>query len=134
MTHCGLPIEQALLLKRYATLSYITYINCLRAIFFNPWRTMSTTTDTQSVSPPRMTIWRVRLISCDGGQPGREWKAKFFRHKKDAKNCLFKEIAESDRRNPKYLFKTTEEMVDGVVGYCNWQFGGMLTMDAVEVH
>jgi hypothetical protein len=41
-------------------------------------------------------------------------------------------IAESDARNPKYPFKKDLECVDGVRGYCNWQFGIMLTVDAVE--
>lgn len=80
----------------------------------------------------RLVIWRVRKISCDGGQPGREWLSEFFLDKGKASNRLMELIAESDRRNPKYPFRSDHEELDGVRGYCNWQFGVMLTMDSVE--
>lgn len=79
-----------------------------------------------------IVIWRVRQISCDGGQLGREWSAEFFLDECRASNHLKELLAESDRRNPKYPFEKDQEELDGVRGYCNWQFGIMLTMDAVE--
>jgi len=96
-------------------------------------RKTMTTENGQSVAPLHpIVIWRVRRISCDGGQPGREWSSEFFLDEYKASNRLMELIAESDSRNPKYPFKKDQEFVGGVRGYCNWQFGIMLTMDAVE--
>jgi len=93
---------------------------------------------TETPSPPEpptsnLVIWRVRQISCDGGQPGREWLSKFFTDETKAAALLSEWIFESNKRNPKYLFREEQEVVGGVRGYRNWKFGIMLTMDAVEV-
>jgi hypothetical protein len=79
-----------------------------------------------------VVIWRVRRISCHGGQLGREWSSEFFLDECKASHRLMELVAESNKRNPRYPFKTDQEELDGVRGYCNWQFGIMLTMDAVE--
>ena len=78
-------------------------------------------------------IWRVRRIDCDGRLPGRVWSSEYFADEQEAVQRLKELIAESDERNPRYPFETQEEDIDGIRGYCNWQFGIMLTLDSAEV-
>lgn len=73
------------------------------------------------------------MVSCDGFQLGREWLSEFFLDERRASSRLMELIAESDRKNPKYPFEKKQREIDGVRGYCNWQFGIMFTMDAVAV-
>jgi len=94
---------------------------------------MITENGQSSDSPRRVTVWRVRTLSCDGGLPGREWSAEFFMDRRVAESRIRELIAQSDERNPNYPFREQQEDLDGVVGFCNWQFGTMLTLDAVEV-
>lgn len=79
------------------------------------------------------TLYRVRSISCDGGVIGRTWNEDFFFNEEDANHRLRTLISENDNRNPKYPFKTLPEIIDGISGYCNWQFTTMLTVDKVEI-
>lgn len=81
-----------------------------------------------------MKIYRVRVISCDGGKPGREWQVFLFLNLVDASRKLHELIDESDKRNPKYPFEKTPENLDKISGYCNWQFGTMITLDSLEVN
>lgn len=81
-----------------------------------------------------MTIYRVRKISCDGNRLGRVWSEEFFYVELVAANRLTELIIDSDKQNPKYPFSTTAVSVEGVVGFCNWQFGIMVVKDSVEVH
>lgn len=78
-------------------------------------------------------IYRVRTISCDGGRLGRTWAENFFFDRIDAEDYLKKLIRESDERNPRYLYKSESENVDGLVGFCNWQFGIMIALDYISV-
>ena len=80
-----------------------------------------------------MVIWRVRELSCDGGEIGRSWCEKFFTSRTKAEAWMLQRIAESDERNPRYLFQKSNETIDGVVGRCNWQFMTMLSVDSVDV-
>ena len=80
-----------------------------------------------------MKIYRVRELSCDGGRIGRVWLEKFFMDPHAALKYLQDYIVDSDRRNPKYPFKKEPEEIDGVYGYCNWQFGTMISTDMVRV-
>ncbi|TWU51484.1 hypothetical protein Poly59_30760 [Rubripirellula reticaptiva] len=95
-------------------------------------KTLSAEKSASTTSVQSLVIWRVRLVSCDGMRQGREWSAEFFTSKESAERRLQESIDESDRRNPKYLFESQQEDVDGLRGNCNWQFGEMLVMDAVE--
>lgn len=79
-----------------------------------------------------MIIWRVRYISCDGGRIGNE-SMEFFFQKEMAEKRMQELIEQSNKRNPKYLFETKTTSLDGVVGYCNWQFMNMLAVDSVKV-
>lgn len=80
-----------------------------------------------------MVIWRVRCLSCDGGHVGRVWSEKFFFDSPAAIECQQNLISTSNDRNPKYLYKTEQESIDNVFGYCNWQFGTMIVLDSVKV-
>jgi len=90
-------------------------------------------TSSQPQKTEPLVIWRVRSLSCDGGHIGKEWAAWFFQEKTAAESRLRQRIDSSNQRNPKYPFNEKPVAIDGVVGFCNWQFGLMLTMDGVEV-
>ncbi len=77
--------------------------------------------------------WRVRKLSCDGGCIGREWSCELFELEYVAVNRFNEIIEESNKRNPKHLFSKRMEVIDGVVGICNWQFGIMLSIDKVHI-
>ena len=77
--------------------------------------------------------WRVRVISCDGGLPGRAWVERFFLRKDAADKRMLEIIEDSNIRNPKYPYGAHEENLEGIVGYCNWQFGIMVTVDSIEI-
>lgn len=79
------------------------------------------------------TVFRLREISCDGAKPGCEHRSAYFFTKKLAEDTLHNWICQYNTRNPKYKFNTKLETLDGVTGYCNWQFGIMITLDTVEV-
>jgi len=80
-----------------------------------------------------IVIWRVRSLSCDGGSIGRTWSEIFFQDADEALAQLQNQIAKSDKQNPKYPYKTQQESIDNVFGYCNWQFGNMMALDSVKV-
>ena len=61
-------------------------------------------------------------------------RQSFFLDERKASKRLMELIAEKNRRNPKYPFNACQEELDGVRGYCNWQFGIMLTIDSVKVY
>lgn len=79
------------------------------------------------------TIWRIRKVSCDGGKLGKEWATEFFTDMNMAENRLMEWVAEHNNRNPQYKFKTELEEIDGVRGFCNWQFGIMLAIENVKL-
>jgi hypothetical protein len=94
---------------------------------------MSETNKTVVLNEWSFNIWRVRKVSFDGAQIGREWKSAFFLNEAKALDYMRQLIEESNKSNPKYPFETEQEDLDGVRGYCNWQFGSMITMDSVRV-
>lgn len=81
----------------------------------------------------RIIIWRVRQLSCDGGQIGKSWEEKFFMNRETAEDFMQKRINQNNERNPQYLFKDTLENIEGIVGRCNWQFGSMIALDSFEI-
>lgn len=80
-----------------------------------------------------LILYRVRTISCDGGRQGKTWSEKFFFSLREAEDYQKKLLRESDERNPKYPFKKEVENIDGIYGYCNWQFGTMIAVDKIFV-
>ena len=89
--------------------------------------------DNEEKPPVPMVIWRVKTASCDGGRLGRVWGEHFYFTQEQAVNHMMRVIRESNERNPRYLFKTEPETIDGVTGYCNWQFGIMTAVNSVTV-
>jgi len=80
-----------------------------------------------------MIIWRCRTLSCDGGMIGKTWSEFFYRDRDSADRKMDQIILNYNIRNPKRLFKDTEEMIDKVAGRCNWNFGIMVTVDCVNI-
>lgn len=81
-----------------------------------------------------LPIWRVRKIACDGRRLGKTWQENFFSNADDAEQFLRDTIAASDERNPKYPYEKNVEGIENVWGYCNWQFGLMVTLDKFWVN
>lgn len=80
-----------------------------------------------------MVIWRCRVVSCDGGRIGKVWSEKFFFLPESA-DAYTKEIIElSNKKNPKYQYDKDQKEIDGIYGYCNWQFMVMVVVDSCEV-
>lgn len=88
----------------------------------------------EAVKPAGLLVWRVRTIDCDGGKLGHVWAETFFRAEESATNHLKKVIEEKNLKNPKYPYKADSEVIDGVSGFCNWQFSTMVAMDSFEVN
>lgn len=78
-----------------------------------------------------IVIWRVRILSCDGGRIGRSWSDEFFLKEDSAKMKMNQLIRDSDERNPQHLFKTSQETIENTVGICNRHLGIMLVVDSV---
>ena len=82
-----------------------------------------------------MTLWRCKRLSCDGGRLGKVWQEWFFLSEGEAKNKLYQEVSDRNTveldRGSKCRWKP--DTVEGVEGYCNWQYGSMLICDRVEV-
>lgn len=83
--------------------------------------------------PAKQTIWRVRLLDCDGRRIGRTWREDFFHSEDEALQQQKELIADSNRRHPSHPYEMQMERVDSISGYCNWQFGVMTTVDVIEI-
>lgn len=76
-------------------------------------------------------IYRVRELSCDGGHLGKTWEETFFFDVEDAESHLKKLIKKSNEQNPQYPY--VPQAIDGLRGFCNWQFGIMIALDYISV-
>jgi hypothetical protein len=89
--------------------------------------------DNEAKPPVSMVIWRVQKASCDGGRLGRVWGEYFYFTQEQAVNHMMRAIRKRNESNPKYLFETEPETINGVTGYCNWQFSVMIAVNSVTV-
>jgi hypothetical protein len=80
-----------------------------------------------------MFIARVREVNCDGNKQGRTWSERFFKSLDKAEGYQNQLIDESNKKNPRNMFNKEIECVDSLYGYCNWQYGIMITIDKVFV-
>jgi hypothetical protein len=78
-------------------------------------------------------LTRVRTLSCDGRRIGKTRNEEFFFDVDDAMDHQKKLIQDSDEKNPAHTFKEEIEAIDGIFGFCNWQFGIMIAVDRIEV-
>lgn len=81
-------------------------------------------------------IWRVKIVACDGNQLGKVWQEWFFNSKELAeiflKDKIKTENNEELKRNRNFaLYK--KDLVEGISGYCNWQYGTMLLLDEIKI-
>ncbi len=81
-----------------------------------------------------MICHRVRTLDCDGRKIGKVWAEEFYGKLIDAEILQSKIIEKSDSRNPKYPFEKDIEGIEGIYGYCNWQFGIMVTVDRFVIN
>lgn len=75
------------------------------------------------------TVWRVRVMNCDGGQLGKIWTESFFFSKEAALDCLRRKVIERNQSSAVYKQDTVEHLT----GWCSWQHGIMIAMDEVVV-
>jgi len=99
-----------------------------------------------------LVIWRVRLVSCDGGQIGRCWSEWFFLDGEVAREFYLAEVKsknklESERQETVIIQERerceqegkrwwrlySADIVDGLSGYCCWAYGSMYILDSVSV-
>jgi hypothetical protein len=92
--------------------------------------------DGRIVTLPSLKIWRVRRVSCDGGYIGKVWGESFCLNK-DAAEAKLSEMLSTENALEEARGRTfamyKPATVDGIVGWCSWQYGMMLTIDSFEV-
>lgn len=80
-----------------------------------------------------MTFYRMKVLGIDGGFIGKTVMERFFKTEEECQQCVKDAIQGYNETNPKYHFNTEPETVNKVTGYCNWQFGIMITSDTIEI-
>lgn len=82
------------------------------------------------------TVWRIKLVSCDGARIGKTWKEWFFLSEPVALEYLKNKIEEENknelRRNRNFALYQ-KDFVETICGWCNWQYGTMYILDSFEV-
>lgn len=79
------------------------------------------------------TIYRVRELDCDGGVIGKTWSEEFYSDVELAKDRQRELIESSNTKNLQYPFDDVLNNVDGHSGYCNRQFGIMISIDDIVI-
>jgi hypothetical protein len=107
--------------------------------------------DSENLTEP-MVIWRVKRVSCDGGQIGSccaEWffldeavARKFYLAEVESKNkveserqdtFIIQERERCEQEGKRWWRMYSEDIVEGILGYCCWAYGSMYILDSVSV-
>ena len=83
-----------------------------------------------------MTVHRVRVIDVDGNNIGKTWNEWFFSEKKDAELYLKNKVNqcnENETARGRVTVQYLPDTVDGIQGYCCWQYGTMICYDYITV-
>lgn len=77
-----------------------------------------------------MIIHRIRTINIDGNKLGKVWGEKFFMQKEEAEGYLTTEVDFRNWSGMRYIVDT----VEGVIGYCDWMSGVMISYDSIKIN